>query len=412
MATIQEPARETPVSGVYDVVVCGGGPAGVAAAVAAARAGARCLLAEQYGSLGGIWTTGLLSYFLDWANKPGLMAEIVGRLEARGARAVDSRGRGTNAFDPEQVRFLLDELCLEAGVTLQLHSRVVAARVAGGVLTHAVIESPSGREAVAGRQFIDCTGNGDLGAIAGCGFDMGHPQTGATQPMSLIALLTGLCRDEVRPFFYEQGDAWSAPKDRLREAMERGGCSPSYAKPSLFPLREDLFLLMANHEYGYRGTDVRDLTAATLHARRELHALVAALRSLGGPWARVRVAATGAQIGVREGRRIHGRSTVTVEDMAAGRQYPDAACRVTFGIDVHSTDPGAGKGIEPSPVKTRPYEIPLGALQARDVEGLWMAGRCISGDFLAHSSYRVTGNAVAMGETAGAAAARAAAKMP
>jgi hypothetical protein len=167
-------------------------------------------------------------------------------------------------------------------------------------------------------------------------------------------------------------------------------------------------MLMANHEYGVKGVNVRDLTAATLRARRELHHLINGLRRLGDPWSCLRLLATGAQIGVREGRRIHGRYTVTVDDMVAGRQHPDAVCRVAFGIDVHSTNPSAGKGIETNPVRTLPYDIPLRALQAREVNGLWLAGRCISGDFLAHSSYRVTGNAVAMGEAAGKAAATAA----
>ncbi|NLF19081.1 MAG: FAD-dependent oxidoreductase [Lentisphaerae bacterium] len=409
MNTIREPARDVPVIGDWDVVVCGGGPAGVAAAVSAARAGARVHLVELYGSLGGIWTTGLLAYFLDHANKGGLMAEIIRRLEARGARAHDSRGEGTNAFDGEEVRILLDELCLEAGVGLQLYSRVVAARVEAGRLRQVVVESPSGREALSARQFIDATGNGDLGALAGCGFDLGHPETGAQQPMSLIGLLGGLRLEEVSGFVRQPGEAWAAPKDRLREAMERGGHSPSYGKPSLFPVRDDLFLLMANHEYGVKGIDARDLTAATLRGRRELHDLVNGLRRLGGPWSRLRLLATSAQIGVREGRRLHGRYTVTLDDMVAGRCHDDAVCRVAFGLDVHSTNPGAGKGIEPHPVRTQPYDIPLRALQARDVEGLWMAGRCISGDFLAHSSYRVTGNAVAMGEAVGRAAVNAAA---
>jgi len=113
-------------------------------------------------------------------------------------------------------------------------------------------------------------------------------------------------------------------------------------------------------------------------------------------------------IGVREGRRIHGRYTVSTQDLVDGARHEDAVCRVTFGVDVHSPDPGKTKAIERTGVRAKPYDIPYRALVAKDADGLLMAGRCISGDFLAHSSYRVTGNAVAMGEAAGVAAALAA----
>ena len=99
---------------------------------------------------------------------------------------------------------------------------------------------------------------------------------------------------------------------------------------------------------------------------------------------------------------------MTAEDLREGRAQPDAVCRVTFPVDIHATDPSKQKGIEAAPVRARPYDIPLRALLAKEVDGLLMAGRCISGDFVAHASYRVTGNAVAMGEAAGAVSALAA----
>jgi hypothetical protein len=257
---------------------------------------------------------------------------------------------------------------------------------------------------------VDCTGDGDLGAVAGCESDFGHPETGRTQPMTLMALVTGIVPADVQAFYREQdGQPWAPPKDLLRAEMERGGHSPSYGKPTLFRVRDDLFALMTNHEYGFRGIDARDVTRATLHARQEIHALINGLRSLGGVWRNLRLVATGAQIGVREGRRIRGLYAVTSDDLRDGRTHPDAVCRVTFGIDVHSTDPNKEKGIEKSGFRAKPYDIPLRSLIAGDVPGLMMAGRCISGDFIAHSSYRVTGNAVAMGEAAGITAALAAA---
>lgn len=400
-SVFREAARDVPLVETTDVLVCGAGPAGVAAAIAAARSGARVRLLEVHGCLGGVWTAGALSWILDSANKPGLMAEIIRRLHARGAEQTTRTGV---AYDVELMKLVLEQMCLEAGVRMQYHTRVVAAtRGADNRLAVVITESKSGRQAWAARTFIDTTGDGDVAALAGCGFDLGRPGTGETQPMSLMALLTGISPAEMAPFTRELAEAggWAAPKDRLRAEFEKGGASPSYAKPTMFHLREDLFALMANHEYRVSALDAGQMTEATLRARAELHQLVDALRSQGGIWAGVKIVATGAQIGVREGRRIHGLYTVTQDDLAVGARHDDAVCRVTFPIDVHSTNPDKSKAIEAKPVTSRPYDIPLRALIARDVDGLMLAGRPISGDFIAHSSYRVTGNAVAMGQAAG-----------
>jgi len=135
---------------------------------------------------------------------------------------------------------------------------------------------------------------------------------------------------------------------------------------------------------------------------------VRALRQLGGPRRNVELAATSPLIGVREGRRLHGLYTVTRDDLIAGRRHADAVCRVMFPVDVHSTDPKTHQGYSNEGVTMQPYDIPLRALIARDVTNLTMAGRCISGDFYAHASYRVVGNAFATGEAAGLVAVRAA----
>jgi hypothetical protein len=190
--------------------------------------------------------------------------------------------------------------------------------------------------------------------------------------------------------------------------MSRAGVPPSYTKPCLWHVRDGLYVLMANHEYGYKGLDAREITEATLQARRELHGMIAGLRALGGIWKDLRLVATAEQIGVRETRRIHGLYTVTQQDLLDGARHEDAVCRVGFGIDVHSLSRGRGTDHEPvNRTLTKPYDIPARALIARDVQGLLMAGRCISGDFLAHSSYRVTGNAVQLGQAAGVMAATA-----
>ena len=407
---VHEPARDIPIAGEADVIVCGAGPAGVSAAIAAARKGARTLLLEAHGCLGGIWTSGLLSWILDHQNKKGFMQELLQKLAEREGRTFTKKGTGTNGYDTEVMKSLLEDLCAEAGVQIQLHTCVCAAlRNADKRLNAIITESKSGREAFKGKLFIDCTGDGDLATQAGCGFDFGHPETGRAQPMSLMALVTGIVPDEIQAFYRDiDGAPWAQPKDMLRGEMERGGHSPSYGKPTLFRIRDDLFALMTNHEYEVKGTDARDVTRATLHARKEINQLLSGLRSVGGAWKNIRLVATAEQIGVREGRRIRGLYTVSADDIRDGREHKDAVCRVTFGIDVHATDPKQEKGVEKAAFRSKPYDIPLRALIARDVQGLLMAGRCISGDFLAHSSYRVTGNAVAMGEAAGKVAAVAA----
>ncbi len=409
LQTYGEGAREVPIIEESDVVVCGAGPAGVAAALAAARAGARTRLLEVHGCLGGIWTAGLLSWIIDHANKPGLMAEITAELERRGARATP-RERADYAYDPEAMKVVLEEMCLAAGVAVQLHTRVVAAaRDGAGRLALALTESKSGRQAGAGRVFVDAAGGGDLGAHAGCGFDLGRESNGECQPMSLMALVAGVRAEEIADFYAGGSLPYPAHKERFLAEIGLAGISPSYAAPTLFRIRDDLFAMMANHEYGVSALDAGRITEATLRARAEVHRIVDGLRGLGGAWAGMRIVATGAQIGVREGRRIHGRYCVSVDDMLGGARHADAVCRVTFGIDVHTTNPAHGKTYGKEGVgRTQAYDIPLRALIARDVEGLLLAGRCISGDFLAHSSYRVTGNSVALGQAAGTLAALAA----
>ena len=421
--SLREPSRDIPVVRAADVVVCGAGPAGVSAAVAAARRGADVALIENHGQLGGIWTTGLLSWIIDAGDKDGIMAEIAERMQGR-TDVIGGRrwtGKGSMPYDVEQMKLVLEEMCVDAKVYVRLHTRVVGAVVdASKQMTHCVMESKSGREAVAGKVFVDCTGDGDVGAQAGCGFDLGRPEkgtgsagkerTGEMQPFSLMMLITGIDPEATAPFHLRKGRSSREVKANLLKEFRRAGVEPSYGGPTIFQIHDDLFAWMVNHEYGYSGIDADDVTGATMHARGELNRLVDALRDLGDPWKNVKIVATAAQIGVREARRIHGRYRVSVEDMLSGARHQDAVCRVTFGIDVHSTRADRSTGVEngPSKGRTKEYDIPLRALIAKDVQGLMMAGRCISGDFLSHSSYRVTGNASAMGEAAGATAALAA----
>lgn len=421
--TLREHAREVPVREAYDVIICGGGPAGTAAALAAARQGASALVIEGKGCLGGVWTAGVLSWIVDAGHKEGVMGELVRLLDQEKLRTVNQDNTYGHAFDPERMKRLLERLCLEAGVRIRLHTMIVDGVVDdAGRVTHVITESKSGREAWPAKVFVDCSGEGDFAARCGCGFEMGHPETGKTQPFSLLGILAGPSLTEVEPYlsgWKKEGETLGHDyqrarkgKARIRVELEEAGIHPSYGKPSLFPIHDGLYMFMANHEYGVSAISADDITAATLRARAEVHEMIDALRARGGAWQNVRLVATGEQIGLREGRRIHGLYRVTLQDLLEGASHEDGICRVHAPIDVHSTDRAHGDGhewpgLEPG-TQSLPYDIPLRALVARDRDGLFIAGRCISGDFIAHSSYRVTGDAVAMGEAAGVAAAHAA----
>ncbi|MEN9637910.1 MAG: hypothetical protein RL077_6314 [Verrucomicrobiota bacterium] len=403
-----ESARDLPLNTDADVIVCGAGPAGVTAAITAARAGAKVRLFELHGSLGGVWTSSLLGYLLDF-NKPGFNVELVRRLRERDA--INGGGMNGLSYQPEEMKLLLEELCAAAGVKVQLHTRVAAAYREGRSLRTIVTESKSGRQAWKARVFIDTTGDGDLGAQAGCEFEIGKEQSCPCQPMTMYALLVVKNVAELADCLHGTGNngQYVGPK-AFQDTLKRAGVTPSYGKACLFPIQGNLVLLMANHEYGINATDASQVTEATLRARAELHQIVRGLRKLGGPWDGVQIAATPEQIGIRDGRRIRGRYVMGKEDLIEGRKQTDAVVRATFPVDIHalSAEDNKKAAYSNAGVKMKPYDIPLRALIARDVDGLMMAGRCISGDFIAHASYRVTGNAVAMGEAAGATAAVAA----
>ena len=408
-----EPARDIPLAEDAEVIVCGAGPAGVTAAIMAARAGAKVRLFEWRGCLGGVWTAGLLGYFLDFG-KPGFADELRRKLDERDARA-DSHSASRFCYDPEALKLLLEELCVEAGVKFQYHTKVSAAFRDGRRLTTIVTESKSGREAWKAPVFIDTTGDGDLGYQAGCGFEIGLSEDCPCQPMSLNALLVVRDAEALREFIrfgqVKPGDLSDGEKKtRIREALIKTGHFPSYASPTMWHVRDNLVFAMMNHEYGIKAWDAAEITAATVRARAEMNKMVAGLRGLGGAWEGIQIVATAEQIGVRDGRRIRGRYTVLQDDLAKGARHDDAIVRVRFGIDVHalSAEHNKNHAVMPKKIDMKPYDIPLRALIAKDVDGLMMAGRCISGDFIAHSSYRVTGNAVAMGEAAGVTAALAA----
>ena len=393
-----EASRQTRIEDTYDVIVCGGGPAGVAAAVSAGRAGARTLLLELGGCLGGIWTQGMAALALDIKGKGGLMQEIRSTLLDRGGLRQRRPERPEDfLLAGEAMKYLLDELVIGASVDVLFHTRVVAPMVQGDSILGVITEHSGGRTAFAGSIILDCTGSGQLAALAGCGFAAGHPETGKLQPASMLAVVMGIPDDAEADIH----------KDRFYFFLRELGFEPSSKNRSagVLPLPyPGLYMFSVNHEFDVAFDSPHSVTQATLRARREFHAAIAVLREKAG-WKDLRLLSTSTHIGLREGRRIEGRYGLTLDDMQAGRRFADGICTVHFGVDIHALDPDDTLGCGNQGVEIQPYQIPLRSLIAANYQNLGMAGRCISGDFFAHASYRVTGNAVPMGEALGFAAA-------
>ena len=183
---VRESARDVPVRGDFDVVVAGGGPAGMAAAVMAARSGLKVLLVEGHGQLGGVWTSGFLACLIGFDSSE-FDREILARLDGYDARSLRRPREGERSFvyEPEYMKLVCEEMCTEANVRVRLHTAVVGVlKDASGRNLEAVItESKSGREAWRAKYFVDCTGDGDLGALAGCGFATPAPRATAVPVM-------------------------------------------------------------------------------------------------------------------------------------------------------------------------------------------------------------------------------------
>ena len=420
--TFAEPPKDLKVAGEYDLIVAGGGPAGFAAAVTAARMGRKVMLLEAHGALGGIWTTGLLSCIIDFG-RADLAREIVRQLDRFGARQPRRKTMLDSNFtyEPEAMKVVLEGLAVSSGVDFLYHSPVVAAyRDASGRNVETVVtESKSGRRAWRAKIFMDCTGDGDLAALAGCGFDEGGLKPGSpAQPASLVAVVMVADESRISRFVVNDPSAFDAggnpvaePKKALYDELVAAGFEPSYSRPTLFRIRRNLFTLMGNQEYDVRVDDCAGITAATVRARKEIFGIVdALLKKDPKAWEGLRVVVTAEQLGHRTARRIHGRYTMTGDDVHEGRRFADAVATSSFGIDIHATTRQQNretpycKVYAPKPGNPDPfrppvvYQIPLRACRAKDADNLYMAGRCISGDFVSQSSYRVTGPAVQMGE--------------
>ena len=389
-------SRGVPVRYEADVAVVGGGISGVCAAMAAARKGARVVLAENFGMVGGNATVGGVASFCgETAGQGAVFDEIIQSLEE--FDAIESYApypeKDNRVFNHELLAVLLQELLLKHKVKLLLHTRFVDALVRDGRIAECIVCGPSGPEALRARQFVDCTGEAQLAHMAGFGTMKGREKDGLQLPMSMMYFVRHVpekhARNEVVP-------GWFEPFEE-REDLPMTSVWPNGPGGNALKLKIPMF----------DATDTESLTAAEIAGRRRMMQVLDYYQRVEGkPWL---LDHASGRIGIREGRRIVGEYVLKVEDLRAAREFDDAVARGVYVLDGHKPDDDKRTYILPKEERiVPPYQIPFRSLRPKDAENLLAAGRCLSADQLAMSSARVMTSCAMMGQAAGVAAARAA----
>lgn len=403
--------KNAPIVGEYDVVVCGGGPAGFIAAIAAARNGARTALVERYGFLGGMATMGYVNpvsvfTYNDSQVVGGIPWEFVQKLENMGGGFIE-KPLGNVAFEQEHYKLLAQRMTLESGVDLYMHSYLSGCVMDGSRIAQIVIENKNGTEALSSKVFIDCTGDGDLAALASVEM---QPDEGAPlQPLSSYFILGGVDLDT--PMMQEairhnkQGENCHClpVREKLLERKEELGI-PEFGGPWFCRTGQDGVVTVNMTRTAGNAIDNRDFVRAECVLREDAFRMAALLKDNFEEFKDSYLIAVSVQGGIRETRRIKGIHTITADEYVTAYHYHDSIARGAHPIDIHVAS-GPAQNI--TFLKTPAY-VPYRALIAPTHSNLIVAGRCLSADKKAFASLRVQASCMDMGQAAGTAAAMAA----
>ena len=412
--TIEEPARQTPLYGEYEVVVLGGGPAGIAAAVAAARAGRRTLLIERYGFLGGMGTAagvtnfcGLHANVFGEAHRvvQGVASDLLGRIDRLGGLNAPHLILGkifAQAYDTAAYKIAADDLLAAHNVDILFHALGAGVAMDDDKRIHALfVETKAGRQAILARLFIDCSGDGDLAAWAGAPFEVGDAHGHMLYP-SMMFRLNGIDPEKA-------GDAWRTIP-ALMEKAEAAGTHHFPRKAAIVrPQRSAIewrvnFTQLAREDgTAINGLEPDDLTRGEIDGRRQALNAFNFLRTVPG-FEKSYIVDLPPQLGIRETRRVVGGYMLSGDDVLGCAAFEDSIGVNGWPMEQHVAGDVIFK-FPPIPESRGFNELPYRMLTPEGIDNLLVAGRCASMTHDGQSAARVSGACFAMGEAAGSAAA-------